>query len=326
MSTFHSFCRVAALLLPAAYSHAQIMSYPAKPVRSIVATPPGGPYDETARAIGPRLTAIWGQQVIVDNRPGAANIIGATTAAKSPPDGYTFFLANVASQAITPALRKNLPYDPQRDFAPVTLMLSSPLVIVVHPSMPAKTIRDLVNLARARPGSLNYASAGVGNLQHLAMEMLQSAATIRMNHVPYKGSAQASVDLIAGHVDLMFANITAQIVEFHVTNKMRMIGVTSPERIELTPEIPTINEQGLRGFASQSFFGIYAPTKTPAAIVERINSVTNEALADRSFSEKLLKAGYETRRGLTPTQSMSYMKEEIDKWRPIMASIEQKKE
>jgi len=158
---------LAVLCLHSATLYAQ--SYPAKPVRIIVATSPGGPYDEAARAIGPKLTEIWGQTVIVDNRPGAANIIGATVAARSVPDGYTYFLANVASQAITPNLRKKLPYDPQKDFAPVILMMTSPMIVVTHPSLPVNSLKDIVALAKAKPGAINYASAGVGNLQHLAM-------------------------------------------------------------------------------------------------------------------------------------------------------------
>src|SRR5688572_1186806 len=193
---------MAMLCLHVTWAHAQTAAYPAKPVRIIVATSAGGPYDEAARAIGPRLTEIWGQTVIVDNRPGAANIIGATAAARSAPDGYTYFLANVASQSITPNLRKKLPFDPQKDFAPVVLMMTSPMILVAHPSLPVRSVKDLVALAKARPGAINYSSAGVGNLQHLAMELLASMAQIKMNHVPYKSFAPAAVDLVAGQVQL----------------------------------------------------------------------------------------------------------------------------
>ncbi|MEI7679390.1 MAG: tripartite tricarboxylate transporter substrate binding protein [Betaproteobacteria bacterium] len=318
MSTVNTFCLVATLLLPAALSHAQTMSYPAKPVRIIVATPPGGPYDETARAIGPRLTAIWGQQVIVDNRPGAANIIGATTAAKSPPDGYTFFLANVASQAITPALRKNLPYDPQRDFAPVTLMLSSPLVIVVHPSMPAKTIRDLVNLARARPGSLNYASAGVGNLQHLAMEMLQSAAAIRMNHVPYKGSAQASVDLIAGHVDLMFANIAGAMV--HIKgNRIRAIAVSAAKGSTLLPDLPAVAKTYPQ-FDVTTWMALLAPAGTPRDIINKVSADVNRVLKSADMQERFVSLGQEVIAG-PPEQVTEYARRDGARYAAIIREI-----
>lgn len=313
----------ALLLLPAAFSHAQTAAYPAKPVRIIVATPPGGPYDETARAIAPRLTAIWGQQVIVDNRPGAANIIGASTAAKSPPDGYTFFLANVASQAITPALRKNLPYDPQRDFAPVTLMLSSPLVLVVHPSMPAKSVKDLVSLARAKAGSLNYASAGVGNLQHLAMEMLQSAAAIRMNHVPYKGSAQASVDLIAGHVDLMFANIAGAMAHIK-SNRIRAIAVSSAKGSTLLPEVPAV-AKSYPQFDVTTWMALLAPAGTSRDIINKVGGDVNRVLKSPEMQERFVSLGQEVIAG-SPEQVAEYARRDSARYAALIRDIDLKPE
>jgi len=260
---------LAVLCLHSATLYAQ--SYPAKPVRIIVATSPGGPYDEAARAIGPKLTEIWGQTVIVDNRPGAANIIGATVAARSVPDGYTYFLANVASQAITPNLRKKLPYDPQKDFAPVILMMTSPMIVVTHPSLPVNSLKDIVALAKAKPGAINYASAGVGNLQHLAMELLMSRAQIRMNHVPYKGFAPASVDLIAGQVEVMFANITGAMP--HVAQKrLRAVAVSSATRTPLAPDLPPVAGT-YPGFDVTTWMGLFAPAGTPK---EAINTVHND--------------------------------------------------
>src|SRR5688500_17403650 len=260
----------ACIAICAASVHAQT-PYPVKPVRIIVAAAAGGPYDEAARAIGPRLTEIWGQTVIVDNRPGAANIIGATAAARSAPDGYTYFLANVASQAITPNLRKKLSYDPQKDFAPVILMMTSPMIVVTHPSLPVKSVKDIVALAKAKPGALNYASAGVGNLQHLAMELLMSRAQIRMNHVPYKGFAPASVDLISGQVQLMFANITGAMP--HVRqNRLKAVAVSSAKRTPLAPELPPVADT-YPGFDVTTWMGLFAPTGTPK---EAINTVHND--------------------------------------------------
>ena len=251
-------------------AHAQAPAYPAKPVRIIVAAAAGGPYDEAARAIGPRLTEIWGQPVIVDNRPGAANIIGATAAARSAPDGYTYFLANVASQSITPNLRKKLPYDPQKDFAPVILMMTSPMIIVTHPSLPVRSVKDIVALARARPGALNYSSAGVGNLQHLAMELLQSMAKIKMNHVPYKSFAPAAVDLVAGQVELGFANITGAMP--HVkANRLRAVAVSSAQRTPLVPELPPVAET-LPGFDVTTWMGLFAPSATPKELISTVHN------------------------------------------------------
>lgn len=262
---------IAMLCLHAALAQAQTSAYPAKPVRIIVATTAGGPYDEAARAIGPRLTEIWSQPVIVDNRPGAANIIGATAAARSAPDGYTYFLANVASQSITPNLRKKLPYDPQKDFAPVILMMTSPMIVVTHPSLPVKSVKELVTFAKARPGVINYGSAGVGNLQHLAMEMLMSMAQIKMSHVPYKGFAPASVDLVAGQIELMFANITGA-MPYVRANRLRAIAVSSARHTPLAPELPPVAE-AYPGFDVTTWMGLFAPTGTPK---EAINIVHND--------------------------------------------------
>jgi len=318
-----SYCRLlgAALLLqvlPMTQSLAQSPAYPSKPVRIIVATPPGGPYDETARAIGPRLTEIWGQPVIVDNRPGAANIIGATAAAKSPPDGYTFFLANVASQAITPALRKNLPYDPQRDFAPVTLMLSSPLVIVVHPSMPVKTVRELVSLAKSKPGGLNYASAGVGNLQHLAMELLQSMAGIRMNHIPYKGSAQSSVDLIAGHVDLMFANVAGAMSHIR-TNRIRAIAVSAAKGSSLLPDVPPLAKTYPQ-FDVTTWMALLAPAGTPREIITRVGGDVNRVLRSPEMQERFVSLGQEVIAG-PPEQLAEYARRDSARYAALIREI-----
>lgn len=257
----------AALLLCVATAHAQA-PYPAKPVRIIIAAAAGGPYDEAARTVAPKLTELWGQQIIIDNRPGAANIIGATAAARSAPDGYTYFLANVASQSITPNLRKKLPYDPQKDFAPVILMMTSPMILVTHPSLPVRSVKDIVALARVKPGALNYSSAGVGNLQHLAMELLQSMAKIRMNHVPYKSFVPAAVDLVAGQVELGFGNIIGALP--HVKqNRLRAVAVSSAKRTALVPDLPPIADT-YPGFDVTTWMGLFAPAATPKAAIDTV--------------------------------------------------------
>jgi tripartite-type tricarboxylate transporter receptor subunit TctC len=284
---------LATLAVSAGLSYAQ--SYPAKPVRIIVATTAGGPYDDVARAVAPKLTEIWGQTVIVDNRPGAANIIGATVAAKSPADGYTYFLANVASQAINPALRKKLPYDPQKDFAPVCLMLSSPMVLVVHPSMPVKSVAELVKLAALKGGGLNYASSGVGNLQHLAMELLQTMAKIKMHHIPYKGFAPASVDLVAGQVDLMFANVVGVLP--HVkSGRTRAIGISSAKGSALLPEVPGVAAT-YPDFDVTTWMGLFAPAGTPRDIINKVGGDVIRVIQQPDMRQRFINQGAEVLAG-----------------------------
>ena len=305
-----------ALSLHAVSLHAQ--NYPAKPVRIIVATTAGGPYDEAARAIGPKLTEIWGQTVIVDNRPGAANIIGATAAARSAPDGYTYFLANVASQAITPNLRRKLPYDPQKDFAPVILMMTSPMIVVTHPSLPVKSVKEIVALAKAKPGAINYASAGVGNLQHLAMELLMSRSQIKMNHVPYKGFAPASVDLIAGQVELMFANITAAMP--HVAQKrLRAVAVSSAARTPLAPDLPPVADT-YPGFDVTTWMGLFAPAGTPKDAVTTVHNDMARVLKQPEMSRHFRDRGADVIAG-TPDQLSEYVRRDYARYGKLIKEI-----
>ena len=292
--------------------------YPNKPVRIIVATSAGGPYDDVARAIGPKLTEIWGQTIIVDNRPGAANIIGATVAAKSPPDGYTFFLANVASQAINPTLRKKLPYDPQKDFAPVSLMLSSPMVLVVHPSMPVKSVSDLVKLAASKPGGLNYASAGVGNLQHLAMELLQTLAKIKMHHIPYKGFAPASVDLVAGQVDLMFANVVGVLPQVK-SGRVRAIAISSAKGSVLLPAVPAVAAT-YPEFDVTTWMGLLAPAGTPRDIISKVNADLNRVLQLPEMRERFANQGAEVLAG-SPEQLTEIVRRDTARYGKVIREI-----
>jgi tripartite-type tricarboxylate transporter receptor subunit TctC len=304
------------VLLAAGATAAQ--QWPVKPVRIIVATSPGGPYDETARAVGPKLTEIWGQTVIVDNRPGAANIIGATLAAKSPPDGYTYFLGSVASTAINPSLRKSLSYEPQRDFVPVSLMLSSPMILIVHPSMPVKSVKELVALARAKPDGLNYASAGVGNFQHLSMELLMSMAKIRMNHVPYKGFAPASVDLMTGQVSLMFANIAGGMP--HIRNKrVRAIAVSSASGSRLLPDVPPVAAI-YPDFDLTTWMGLLAPTGTPREITAKVSSDLTKVLKLPDLQERFASLGQEVIAG-SPEQLTEYMRRDRTRFAVLIKEI-----
>jgi tripartite-type tricarboxylate transporter receptor subunit TctC len=267
--------------------HAQ--TFPAKPVRLIVPYPPGGPLDEVARAVGQKLAPMWGQQLIVDNRSGAGGSIGADVVAKSPPDGYTLVLANSGPMTINVSLRKDLPYDPQKDFAPVTQIISGPMVLVVHPSLPVKSVKDLIALARAHPGKLNYASAGIGNLQHLGMEHLQALAKVRMNHVPYKGAAPAFIDTLSGRIDLQFANIVGVLP--HVEQRrVRAIAVSAARGASVLPEVPGVAAT-LPAFDLDGWMGIFARAGTPPDVVAKLHRDFAAAVQSADFRERFARRG-----------------------------------
>jgi tripartite-type tricarboxylate transporter receptor subunit TctC len=235
----------------------------------VVPYAPGGPLDENARALGQKLTARWGQPVLVDNRGGSGGALGAELVVKAPPDGYTLLLGNGGPITGYPHLRKKRQYDPERELEPVTFMLSSPMLLIVHPSTPIKSVRDLVRVAKARPSGLTYASAGVGNLQHLSMELLQSLAGIAMVHVPYKGAAPAFVDLLSGQVDLMFANILGALPQVKM-GRMRAIAVSSAKASSAAPGVPPVATV-FPDFDMTGWQGIFAPAGTPKDIIAAIN-------------------------------------------------------
>ncbi len=268
---------------------AMAQSFPAKPVRIVVPYAAGGPYDDIARTLGQRLTEIWGQAVIVENRGGAGGNIGAEVVAKAAPDGYTVLLGNAGPITVNPTLFKKLPYDAQRDLAPVGMVNASRMVLSVHPSLPAKNARELVVLARARPGQLNYGSSGVGNLQHLGMELLQIQGGVKMNHVPYKGAAPAFVDLIAGQVDTMFANIVGTMPHVR-TGRVRAIGVSSAARSPMLPEVPSVGEF-FKGFDIPTWSGIFVPAGVPREIVAKLNSDLVKVLQRADVKERFVSQG-----------------------------------
>lgn len=271
------------------FSAAWAQQYPAKPVRFIVPYPPGGPLDEIARAVGQRLTTQWGQQVVVDNRSGAGGSIGADHVAKTPPDGYTMLLGNSGPITVNPNLRRDVPYDPQRDLAPVTQIIAAPMVLVVHPSLPVRSVRELVQLARSNPGRLNYASAGIGNLQHLAMESLQSMAGIKMNHVPYKGAAPAFIDLLSGQVEVMFANIVGVLPHISA-NKVRAIAVSSAKGAPVLPNVPGVAAT-LPNFDLDGWMGIFVRAGTPPEIIAKLHKDLAAAVSGEDFRERFAKRG-----------------------------------
>jgi len=299
---------LAAILLAAA---AFAQSYPTKPIRLIVPFAAGGGNDNVARLVGKSLSDSLGQQMVIDNRPGAGGVLGAELAAKSPPDGYTLFLGGVGSHAINPNLHERLPYDPVRDFAPVILLASAPLILVLHPSVPADSIREFIALARAKPGQLNYASNGNGSSSHLAAVMFEAMAGVAMVHVPYKGLSPALTDLLSGRVQLMFSSVVA-ILPHIKAGKLRSLAVTGSKRLSSMPELPTVAESGLIGYEASSWYGVLAPAGTPKEIIARLNAETVKALEQPEVRNSLLAEGAEPIGG-PPEKFAAHIKSENER-------------
>lgn len=298
-----------------ALSVAAYGAYPEKPVRLIVGFPAGGGSDILARALAERVGAEWGQQVIVDNRPGASGNIAAEIAARSAPDGYTLYLGTSSSHAINASLYRHLGYDPQKDFVPVTLVASAQNVLVVHPAVPAKSVAELIALAKREPGRLSYASTGIGTSSHLAAELFKHSAGADIVHVPYKGPA-AMIDLIAGAVHLAFARIPVALP--HVSaGRLRMLAVTGARRSALLPDVPTIAESGLKGYDVTAWFGVLLPRGTPSAIVDAVHDVMVKALQDDSVRERLLRQDFELAPS-TPAQFAELIRTDTAKWAKII--------
>ncbi|HEV2008224.1 MAG TPA: tripartite tricarboxylate transporter substrate binding protein [Burkholderiales bacterium] len=290
--------------------------YPIKPLRLIVPFPPGGGNDILARSVGQRLSEIVGQQIIVDNRGGAGGLIGAELAAKAVPDGYTIFLASIGNLAFTPALRARLPYDPVTDFAPVTLLATSAFIMVVNPAVPAKSVSELIALAKARPGTLNYASAGQGSSLHMTAEIFKLATATDLVHVAYKGSAPALTDLVAGQVQVMFGTMPATLPQVKA-GKLRALGVSGARRSAAAPDVPTIAEAGVPGFEVLNWYGIVAPSKTPAEIVQKLNRNLLAVLKSPQMIESLHAQGLEAAGG-TPERFAAFIKSEIAKYAKVV--------
>jgi tripartite-type tricarboxylate transporter receptor subunit TctC len=315
LSTRHC---VALCLLALHYAPAQAQrgAYPDRPVRIIVPFPPGGGNDILARAIALRLTESLGQQVVVDNRGGAGGMIGGQIAATSDPDGYNLFLGSMGSLAHNPALRPKLPYDPTRDFAGVSLLATSAFMLVVNAGVPASSMKELLALARAKPGGLNYGSAGAGSSLHMTGEYFKHAAGVNIVHVAYKGTAPALTDLIGGQVQMVFSTMPPVIP--HVkTGKLRALGVTTQARAKAAPEVPTIAESGVGGFEVQNWQGIVAPAKTPRTIVDRLNQDIVKGLASTSMTDMLSAQGLDPV-STTPAQFDQLIRSEIAKWRKVV--------
>lgn len=293
--------------------HAQ--DYPARPIRMVVAVAPAGPTDILGRIIGQKFTESWGQPVIIDNRPGGGQVIGAEIVAKAPPDGYTL-LMGTNTFAVNPSLFKTLPFDSLRDFAPITLVAEVPLVLVVHPSVPAKTLKELIAFGKSLPRQLIYASSGTSSSLRLAAELMHSMTGVEMVHVPYKGSGPATTDLISGQVQLMFGN--PLVVAPHVkAGKLRALAITSERRAASMPELPTMSEAGLPGYSAGSWFGLIAPGKTSAAIVNKLHVEVVRILGLPDVEARIKGAGADAI-GNTPQEFSAYIKAEMAKWAKVI--------
>lgn len=288
--------------------------YPRKSIRLVVPFAPGGPVDIVARGIAPRMSEILGQQIVVDNRGGAGSTIGTEMAANAPPDGYTLLMVS-GSFVMNPAMVRKLPYDSVTDFAYISIVADVPTALVVHPLLPARNVKEFIALAKARPGELNYASPGRGTVGHLAAEWFNSITGVKMVHVPYKGAGPAVVDLIAGHVQVLFAAMPGMI-QFARDGKVRMLGQGGKTRSPSAPDVPTFVESGLPGFILSSNFGLLAPAGTPRPIIERVRSALLEALADPAVNNRLAGLGAE-RVGSTPEEHAALTKSEIAKWMKV---------
>lgn len=303
-------------LLSAPQACAQGESYPSRPVRFVVANAPGGGLDITARAIAPKLLSAFGQQFIIDNRAGATGSLAAEITAKSAPDGYTVLMGAIGNLAVNPHLYKGLGYHPINDLAPVTYAVSGSNVLVVHLSVPAKTVQELIALARSQPGKLIYGSSGAGNAGHLAAELFKSMAKVDMVHVPYKGGAPAMIDLIAGRTQLVFSSPPTAIPQVKA-GKIRALAVTTLRRSALLPELPTIAESGLPGFDADNWYGIAVVARTPRAIINRLNTEMARALNAPDVKQLLFNLGLEVSTS-TPEAFGAHMKTEFDKWGKVI--------
>lgn len=292
-------------------------AYPSKPVRIIVAYPPGGANDIVARAIGQELAQDLGQAVVIENRSGAAGTIGADAAAKSPPDGYTLFMA-AGAHTLAPSLHAKLPYDIVRDFQPISLAALGTYLLVVHPSVPAKSVKELIELAKAKPGALNFASSGAGAPPHLAGVMFQKLAGVTLNHVPYRGDTPAITDLMAGHVQLAFLSIQPLIPQVKA-GTVRALAITSGKRSAAVPDLPTVAESGLPGYDIGTWWGLLAPAETPRPIVDRLATAMRKATAVPSVKERFATGG-NVAQSNSPEEFAAMIKSEVARYRELASA------
>jgi tripartite-type tricarboxylate transporter receptor subunit TctC len=316
---------LAALLTAATPVPAQ-PPYPNRPVRLVVPSVPAGVHDVIGRLWAEKVKPQLGT-IVIDNRGGGGGSIGANDVAHAQPDGYSILLGSTSTHVLVPASMASPPYDPVNDFSAVAVFAYSSTSIVLHPAVPAQTLMELVAYARANPGKLSYGAAGVGSITHLAGELFkQRAGGLEIVMVPYKGIGQGVSDLIGGQIPMFSANATAQILELHRAGKARILSVSSADRIKAAPDIPTSIEAGLPGMVAQTTFGIFAPAGTPRSILERINQLTQQALADESFQNELLRLGFEPVRDVGPDKAAGVFQDELVRWTPILKTVSTKPE
>ncbi|KAA6126238.1 Bug family tripartite tricarboxylate transporter substrate binding protein [Cupriavidus cauae] len=294
----------------------QAETYPGRPIRIVVGFPTGGAPDTLARIVSEKISPSWGQPVVVDNKPGAGGNIGAEAVARAPGDGYTLALGTVGTHSINGAVYSKLPYDMVKDFTPVILLATTPNVLVVHPGVPAKTTAELIALAKSKPGALTFGTPGIGTSPHVAGELFNTVAGVKITHVPYKGRAMAIPDLLGGHITMMFDNLPSALPVIK-EGKLRALGVTSLKRSASAPDIPTLAEQGLSGFQADSWFAIFAPATTPKDVVAKLNSELNRIFTLPDVQAKLKTLGLDPVLG-TPDALASFQKAEIAKWAKVV--------
>ncbi len=303
-------------------AHAQ--TYPAKTVRVIVPYPPGGGNDIIGRAIADELSRRMGQQFFVDNRPGGSTIIGAEIAMKSPPDGYTLFVSSQTTLAIVPNLKAKVPYDPMRDFEPVSLLATQPYLVVTHPSLPVRNVAELAALARSRPGKIVYGSSGIGTGGHLSTELFKMMTNTDMVHIPYKGGAIAATDLVGGHVSVMFATMSSVYAQA-MSGRIRAIAITSAKRSPAAPNVPTVAESGVPGYETVQWIALSAPRATPKPVIDRLNAEVGAAAKSPDLRERLSSQGYDPEVS-TPGALGEYIKVEYARFGKLIRAINLKDE
>jgi tripartite-type tricarboxylate transporter receptor subunit TctC len=315
--------RTATLLLAAAMlatgaatAQDRPQAYPAKPIRLVVPFTPGGSSDILARAIGQKLSEAWGQPVVIDNLPGAGGSLGADRVAKAAPDGYTLLMGHIGTLAVNPSIYPRLPYDPVKHFTPVAWVANVPNVLVVHPSVPANSVKELLALAKSKPGQLNYGSGGNGSAAHLATEYLKLQSQTFMVHVPYRGTVPAVTDLVGGQIQLLFTGGPA-LIPFVKSGQVRALAVSSSKRLDALPEVPTVAESGLPGFEADQWYGVVAPAGTPREIVLKLNAQINQALASSELKTRLQSEGA-IAMPATPEAFGALIVREIGCWKPVV--------
>jgi tripartite-type tricarboxylate transporter receptor subunit TctC len=314
-----AFTLLAAVAAAMAAPLAAAQAYPSRTLRIIVPYAAGGNTDITARAIGGKLAEVFGQQVIVDNRPGGATNIGSELAAKAAPDGYTIFMGG-ASNAINMSLYAKPPYDTLRDFAPITLCVKGANVLSIHPSLPVKTLKELIALAKTRPGQLNFASSGLGSSNQMAGELLKLMAGVNIVHVPYKGNAPALTDTIAGHVHMIFSGVPALVPHIQ-SGRLRAVAIGSLKRFPAIPEVPTFDESGVKGYEATTWFGLLAPVKTPKEVVSRLNSEVTRIIASSEIGNRFVNEGLEPVGG-SADEFTRFIRDEIAKYAKVIKAAD----